>query len=137
MKGGKMKTVILVFLLVCTICVGGCSDDSTSSSSSSYNSVSIRSVNDTLAISISATNHNYSQNIQLAFYVDTLNLYMSVNGFASGNGLFKILRDTSIIFSKDLNSNFSISQQVFYGPPTNAIITLQNYKGNASILLTR
>jgi len=131
-----MKTVILTIFLICFICLVGCSDD-TSSSSSNNNSVNIRSVNDTLAISISTTNHNYNQTIPVLFSVDTLKLMMLVNGYGSGNGFLKILNATDTVFSKDLNSNYNISQSIYNGPPTNAIITLQNYKGNANILLTR
>ncbi len=132
-----MRRASLIIALTYLIFLTGCSDNSTSSSSSSSDYVSIRSVNDTLAISISATNHNYSQNIALVFSADTVNLYMAVSGTGSGSGLFAILRDTNTIFSKDLNSNFTISQQVYSGPPTSASLTLQNYKGNASILLTK
>jgi len=132
-----MKTFVAVFLALNFLLIIGCSDDTTSTSITSNNYVSIRSVNDTLAISISATDHNYDQNIDLAFSVDTVNIYMSVSGTGSGNGLFKILRDTNTIYSKDLNSNFSLSEKIYTGPPTNALITLQNYKGNASILLTK
>lgn len=132
-----MNTFTAILLALTSILLIGCSDDTTSTSSTSNNYVSIRSVNDTLAISIAATNHNYNQNIALAFSSDTINVYMSVNGTGSGNGLFKILRDTNTIFSKDINSNYSIAQKIFTGPPTNALITLQNYKGNASILVTK
>jgi hypothetical protein len=116
--------------------ISGCGDDSTSNSYE-YNNVSIRSVNDTLAISISTTNHNYNQTIPVVFSVDTLKLSMLVSGYGSGNGLFKIMNDTTALFTKDLNSNFSISQQLTLGTLIDAVLTLQSYKGNANILLTR
>lgn len=131
-----MKTVILTIFLICFICLVGCSDD-TSSSSSNYNSVNIRSVNDTLAISISTTNHNYNQTIPVLFSVDTLKLMMLVNGYGSGNGQFKIMRDSTALFSKDLNSNYQISEHLVLGTLTDAVLILQNYKGNANILLTK
>lgn len=132
-----MKVIILVISLVSIICLEGCSDETTSTSSTSNNYVNIRSVNDTLAINISATNHNYNQNLDLIFSVDTVNLNMSVSGTGAGTGLFIILKNADTLYSKDLNSNFQVSQQIFGGPPTNAIVILQNYKGNASILLTK
>lgn len=128
-----MKYLTAFFL--CVIFFAGCGKDETIINNNT-NVVSVRSVNDTLAVSISATNHNYSQNIQLNFSADTVKLYMSVNGSGSGNGQFRILSDTNIIFSKDLNSTYTISQTVFSGPPTDAVIDLQDYKGYATILLT-
>lgn len=136
LQGGKLKALIISIAIFALIGFNGCSDETTSSSST-YNSVSVRSVNDTLAVSITATNHNYDQDIALAFSADTVNLYMAVSNTGSGNGLFKILKDTSTIFSKDISTNFTISELIYTGPPTNAHITLQNYKGNASILLTK
>ena len=131
-----MKYLISILVFSVILHFTGCSNDETVVNNNT-NVVSVRSVNDTLAISISATNHNYSQNIQLYFSTDTVKLNMSVNGYGSGNGQFKLLRDTNVIFSKDLNSTYSISQEVFPGPPTNAVIELQNYKGNAGILVSK
>ena len=131
-----MKILILLVISFSIMIISGCDDD-TITNTNEYNKVDIRSVNDTLAISISTTNHNYNQTIPVVFSVDTLKLSMSVSGYGSGNGLFKIMRDTTALYSKDLNSNFNSSQQLSLGTLTDAVITLQNYKGNANILLTK
>jgi len=131
-----MKINISLLLAFCFILLAGCSDETTTPTNE-YNSVSIRSVNDTLAISISTTNHNYNQTIPVVFSVDTLKLNILVSNYGSGSGLFKIMRDTTALFTKDLNSNFGSSQQLTLGTLTDAVITLQNYKGNANILLTK
>jgi hypothetical protein len=132
-----MKTGILFVISFCILIISGCKDDSTSIINE-YNNVNIRSVNDTLAISISTTNHNYSNNnIELVFSVDTVNLSMSVSGYGSGSGFFKVLHDTNTVISKDLGSNFQSSERLYTGAPTKAILNLTNYKGNASILLTK
>ena len=131
-----MKTLIILVISFCMLIISGCKNDTTTNTYE-YNTVNIRSVNDTLAISISTTNHNYNQLIPVVFTVDTLKLSMLVSGYGSGNGLFKIMNDTTALFTKDLNSNYSISQQLTLGTLTDAVLSLQNYKGNASILLTR
>ena len=132
-----MKTGILFVISFCILIISGCKDDSTTIVNE-YNTVNIRSVNDTLAISISTVNHNYSNNnIELVFSVDTVNLSMSVSGYGSGSGSFRVLHDTNTVISKDLGSNFQSSERIYTGAPTGAILSLTNYKGNASILLTK
>jgi hypothetical protein len=132
-----MRIFPVIFLALNLLLLSGCSDETTSISSFSNNNVNIRSVNDTLAINISATNHNYDQNIALIFSVDTVNVYMSVSGTGTGSGYFRVLKDTSTVYFKDINTNINLSEKIYTGPPTNAIINLQNYKGNANILLTK
>lgn len=131
-----MKINIFLLSAFCFVLLAGCSDESITPTNE-YNSVNIRSVNDTLAIGVSTTNYNYNLTIPVVFSVDTLKLSMSVSSYGSGNGLFKIMRDTAALFTKDLNSNFNSSQLLSLGTLTDAVITLQNYRGNASILLTK
>ena len=131
-----MKISIVTFLTLFAVYIAGCSDNSTSTSNN-YNSVSIRSVNDTLAVSISTTNHTYNDTVQLAFSVDSVNFSISVSGYGGGSGLFKVLHDTNTTITKDLSTNYQSTERIYTGIPTNAIIQLVNYKGNASILLTK
>ncbi len=132
-----MKTGILLVISFCIMIISGCDDDLTTNIYE-YNTVNIRTVNDTLAINISTTNHNFSNNdIELVFSVDTVNLSMSVSGYGSGSGFFRVLHDTSTVISKDLGSNFQSSERIYTGAPTRATLNLTNYKGNASILLTK
>ncbi len=131
-----MKINISLLLAFCFVLLAGCSDESTTPTNEN-NSVNIRSVNDTLAISVSTTNYNYNQTIPVVFSVDTLKFSIAVSGYGNGSGLFKIMRDTAALFTKDLNSNFNSSQLLSLGTLTDAVITLQNYRGNASILLTK
>jgi len=133
----KMRLITYSLLALYFISVAGCGDQSVTSTSSNVNNISIRTVNDTLAISLVSNNHNYHDTIQLNFSVDTVNLYMAVNGYSGGVGLFKVFRDTITVISKDLISNYSSSERIFTGIPTKAVISLTNYKGNASILLSK
>jgi hypothetical protein len=132
-----MKIYIFILMPFLLFLNAGCKDETSTSVSSNTNNVSIRSVNDTLAISIAATNHNYNDTFQLVFSVDTVNLYMAVNGYGGGSGLFKVFRDTNTVISKDLTLNFTTSERIFTGIPTKAVLELTNYKGNASILLSK
>ena len=132
-----MRLITFSLLALYFISVAGCGEQSVTSTSSNFNNVSIRSVNDTLAISLVANNHNYYDTIQLNFSVDTVNLYMAVNGYNGGTGLFKVFRDTNTVISKDLTSNYASSERMFTGIPTKAVLSLTNYKGNASILLSK
>jgi hypothetical protein len=132
-----MRVITITLLALYFLSFAGCKDETTTSTSSNINNISIRTVNDTLAISIVANNHNYYDTIQIAFTVDTVNLYMAVNGYSGGVGLFKVFRDTNTVISKDLTSNYSISERIFTGIPTKAVLSLTNYKGNASILLSK
>ena len=133
-----MKIKSCFFLIIILLFIAGCAEVTIPTiTETGNNNISVRTVNDTLAVSIASTNHNYFQNIQLSFSVDTAKLNMCVFHHSSGTLLFTILRDTTVIFSRAMNSTFSISQQIFSGPPTNAVISLQNYSGNASILLTK
>ena len=132
-----MRVITITLLALYFLSFAGCKDETTTSTSSNINNISIRTVNDTLAISIVANNHNYYDTIQIAFTVDTVNLYMAVNGYSGGVGLFKVFRDTNTVISKDLTSNYSISERMFTGIPTKAVLSLTNYKGNASILLSK
>ncbi len=131
-----MKTNLTAALFLCIALMTGCSDN-TSTTTAETNSVSVRSVNDTLAVSISTTNHTYNDTVQLAFSADTVNFSISVSRYGAGSGFFKVMHDTTTIISKDLGSNYSSSERIFTGIPTEAVITLTNYKGNASILLTK
>jgi hypothetical protein len=131
-----MKLIFYLCLIFCTALIIGCSDNS-STTSTDTNSVSIRSVNDTLAISLFTANHNYNDTIQLAFSADTVNLMMSVSGYGRGTGFFKVFRDTTTVILKDLGSNYSSSERIFTGIPTKAVLQLLSYKGNASILLSK
>ena len=132
-----MRVITITLLALYFLSFAGCKDETTTSTSSNINNISIRTVNDTLAISIVANNHNYYDTIQIAFTVDTVNLYMAVNGYSGGVGLFKVFQDTNTVISKDLTSNYSISERMFTGIPTKAVLSLTNYKGNASILLSK
>ena len=132
-----MRVITFSLLALYFISVAGCSDESVTSTSSNFNNVSIRSVNDTLAVSIAANNHSYYDTIQLNFSVDTVNLYLAVNGYSGGIGLFKVFQDTNTVILKDLTSNYSSSERMFTGIPTKAVLSLTNYKGNASILLSK
>jgi small basic protein len=67
-----MKSTFFILLLSIVI-ISGCKDNSMSSSNE-YNSVNIKSVNDTLAESISTTNHTYNDTVQLeSFMFNVLN----------------------------------------------------------------
>jgi hypothetical protein len=132
-----LRVITFSLLALYFFSIAGCKDQTVTSTSSNINNVSIRTVNDTLAISIVANNHNYYDTIQLAFSVDTVNLYMAVNGYGGGIGLFKVFRDTNTVISKDLTSNYSINERIFTGIPTKAVLSLTNYEGNASILLSK
>lgn len=132
-----MKTGILLVLSFCILIISGCDDDTTTNIYE-YNTVNIRTVNDTLTINISTVNHNYyNDNIELVFNVDTVNFSMSVSGYGSGSGSFRVLHDTNTVISKDLGANFQSSERLYTRNPTKAILSLTNYKGSASILLTR
>jgi len=132
-----LRIVTISLLALYFLSIAGCKDETTTSTSSNINNVSVRSVNDTLAISVYATNHNYNDTFQLAFSADTVNLMMSVSGYGAGTGFFKVFRDTSTVILKDLGSNYSSSERIFTGIPTKAVLQLTNYKGNASILLSK
>jgi hypothetical protein len=132
-----LRIITITLLAFYLLSFTGCKDETSTSTSSNINNVSIWSVNDSLAISIAATNHNYNDTIQLAFSADTVNLMMSVNGYGGGTGFFKVFRDTSIVILKDLSSNYSSSERIFTGIPTKAVLQLASYKGNASILLSK
>jgi hypothetical protein len=132
-----LRVITFSLLALYFLSIAGCSDHSVTSTSSNVNNISIRTVNDTLAISLVANNHNYYDTIQLNFSVDTLNLYMAVTGYGGGVGLFKVFRDTNTVISKDLTSNYTSSERIFTGIPTKAVLSLTNYKGNASILLSK
>lgn len=130
-----MRTNIFIFLAFLFSFLPGCSDSS--SVVNNTNVISTKSVNDTLAVSITATNYTHDEDINLLFSVDTVKLSLSIVGYGSGYGMFKIFKDTNTVYSKDLSSNVQSIQLLLPARPTKASITLSNYKGNASILLTR
>jgi len=131
-----MKIQIYIQVLFLFSLLIGCQDNSTSVNNNN-NVYVVRSVNDTLSISAVTTNYTNSQDIDLYFSVDTVKLNLSVAGYSGGIGTFKLLTDTTVIYSKDLNTNIQSVQQLITPMPTVARISLSNYKGTVSILVTK
>ena len=129
-----MKYILTISLFFLLYFLSGCSNTTVDTNN---NSISTRSVNDTLAIALSATNYSGSQDIEMYFSVDSVKLSLAVTGYGSGSGSFKLYEDTALVYSKDLSSNNISEQKVLFTRPTKAAINFSGYKGNASILVTQ
>jgi hypothetical protein len=130
-----MKSIIILFISLILFLYAGCSN--TTDVTNNNNVFVTRSVNDTLSISAVTTNYTVNQDLEMYFSVDSAKLFLGVAGYTSGSGNFKLYKDTTLLYSKDLNTNIQAVQQVVPGKPTKANVTLSNYKGTVSISVTR
>jgi len=130
-----MKPITTIFISALLLLYAGCSN--TTDVTNNNNIFSTRSVNDTLSISAVTTNYSVNQDLEMYFSVDTVKLLLGVAGYSNGNGNFKLYEDTTLLYSKDLNTNIQSVQQLIPGKPTKANVTLSNYKGTVSISVTQ
>ena len=130
-----MKSIYSLIISILVFIYAGCSN--TTDVANNNNIISTRSVNDTLTISAVTTNYNSNQDIDLYFSVDTVKLMLGVTGYAGGNGNFKLYQDTTVIYTKNLNTNIEAVQQLIAGKPTKANISFTNYKGTVGISATK
>lgn len=130
-----MKSQIII-ISIFILYLAGCSNNSTSIVTDN-NVYSVKVTNDTLSISAVTTNYSNSQDIDLFFSVDTVKLNLSVAGYSSGSAMFKLLKDTTVIYSKSLDTSVQSIQQLITPRPNIARMNLSNYKGTVSILVTK
>ena len=130
-----MKPITILYISSILFLYAGCSN--TTDVTNNNNVFVTRSVNDTLIVSAVTTNYSVNQDIEMYFSVDTVKLSLGVSGYSSGNGIFKLYEDTTLLYSKDLNTNVQAVQQLVPGKPTKANVSLTNYKGTVSISVTK